>query len=487
MFIAREKELAVLENAYSSNSFEMMVVYGRRRVGKTALLNQFIKEKANAQFFTAQKGAKQENLARLSMAITEFLGISSALTSSDQLLSQAQATSLEFSFNSFESAFAALFEKAKTQRVVFVIDEYPYLAESYPAVSSLLQTLIDRYKAKSKLMLVLCGSSMSFMEKQVLGEKSSLYGRRTGQIKLEPFDAFDAAKLTQPSTPTKCVELYALTGGIPLYLEQLNGEKSTEWNIANNLLKNGSYLSVEPENYMLQELRTPALYNSIIAAIANGCTRPQEIADRIGSNGAQVQQYLKRLEELQIIKKEEPILQSKKRKAHYRLIDNLFAFHYLFARRYATAIDAGMEDQIAKRIVASELSDYVGHIFEDVCRQWVLREIQASRLDLLPTGIGSWWGTDPQEKQEEEIDVVVSDADGKLLLGECKWRNEKTDVSVLQTLQRRSRLVDGGAHAQLYLFSKSGFTEGCVEAAQEVGARLVTVDDMFGSLIAADD
>lgn len=474
MFIAREKELAILEDAYTSGAFEMPVVYGRRRVGKTALLNQFIKNKKDAFFFTAQKGAMQENLVRLSASVYQALGIAASTLSAEETFSSADMV-----FGSFEAAFTALFEKAKDQRIIFVIDEYPYLAESYPAVSSLLQTLIDKNKATSKLMLILCGSSMSFMEKQVLGEKSPLYGRRTKQIKLEPFDIFDAVKLCQPDTVIKNVELYALVGGIPLYLEQLDGARSTEWNIANNVLKTGSYLSAEPENYLLQELRTPALYNSIIAAIASGCVRPQEIADRVKGNSVNVTQYLTRLEELRIIKKEEPVLQSKKKKSHYCLVDNLFAFHYLFARRYATAIDAGMEDQIAKRVVENELSGYVGYVFEDVCRQWVLRQIQAGEIDFLPTAIGSWWGTNPQTKQEEQIDVTVSDADGKILLGECKWRNEKTDVSVLRTLQERAMLVDGGFQAQLYLFSKSGFTEGCIEAAKDIKAQLITVDDMF--------
>ena len=200
MFIGRARELELLESAYRSDKFEMVVVYGRRRVGKTALLNKFISDKPHAALLTAQQTVAQENLERLSDAV--------AAMDRNGEASRAVAPTSDLTYRTFSAALSHAFESASVERHVLVIDEYPYLAESEPGISSLLQTLIDQHKTDSRLMIVLCGSSMGFMEHQVLGEKSPLYGRRTAQIKLQPFDVFEAAQMLGDPDPQKAVELY---------------------------------------------------------------------------------------------------------------------------------------------------------------------------------------------------------------------------------------------------------------------------------------
>ena len=479
MFVARERELAELGDAYETGSFQMAVVYGRRRVGKTALLRQFVSDKKNAIFFTARQTVARENLEALSAALATRDTYPGEIYPGENVFPGSYIPAAHPVYQSFSDALLALFRRAQRERVVFVIDEYPYLAESEPSVSSVLQSLIDEYGATSKLFLVLCGSSMSFMKEQVLGEKSPLYGRRTLQIELKPFDVFDSVRLLGTADPVRSVELYALVGGVPQHLRQLDASRTTEWNIANRLLGVGAYLSEEADNFLSQEVRSPAAYNAIIAAIAGGCVRPQEIADRTQIRSPLVQQYLVRLEKLALVRRVVPVVGAKKRQVRYEIADNLFRFRYHFGTKYALAVDAGMGDMVAREIVGRELSTFVGPVFEDVARQWLVRQMAAGAIDVIPLGVGTWWGTNPRTRHEEEIDVVVRGTN-ELLLGECKWTDTPVDSSVLGTLRRRASLLDGGDNAQLYLFSKSGFEAECVQRARSNGgAALVTVEEMF--------
>lgn len=449
MFVGRQSELESLESAYQKGTFQFAVVYGRRRVGKTSLLRAFTQNKPNAVFFTGQQTVASENLALLSH---EILG--------------DNATGAAFS--SIRAALEAVFARAENKHTVLVIDEYPYLAESEPGVSSCLQTLIDRHKDASKLFLILCGSSMSFMEHQVLGHKSPLYGRRTMQLRIDPFSIFDAAKMLSGASAEKTVELYSIVGGMPLYLSQLDGARSVEWNLEHALLRQDAFLYAEPQNYLLQEVRSPAIYNAVIAAIANGYVRPKEVADVTRLTTPQVSRLLDALIELRIVERIVPVTKATKRQVIYRISDNLFRFWYRFVPQYAGTIEEGLGSAVAARIAKRDLATFVGPVFEDVCRQWLMRQVAQGEIDVLPKAIGSWWGTDPATRQQEEIDIVLDGADGELIIGECKWRNEPVDVDVLETLVRRGGLL-GRPIKQYCLFSKSGFTEGCQERAVEFG------------------
>lgn len=469
MFVGRVRELRDLERAYEGGAFQMVAVYGRRRVGKTALLNRFVSGKPEAYYFTAQQTVARENLDALSMALAEPRDGDGAPSADAPV------------YRSFSDALVSLFRMARDRRIIFVIDEYPYLAESYPGISSLLQKLIDENKQTSRLFLVLCGSSMSFMEEQVLGEKSPLYGRRTMQMKLKPFDAFEASELLGWPEQKRAVELYALVGGVPLYLEQLDAGKDIAWNIANKLLGPSSFLANEVQSFLLQEVRSPTSYNAVVEAIARGCVRPQEISDRTGIKAPLVQQCLSRLERLSVVRRTVPIGPHKKNQVRYVIADNLFRFHYRFGVRYVTAVESGLSGAVAGRIVKDDLSTFVGPVFEEVCRQWLVRRAASGELGLIPSEVGSWWGTNPATRREEEVDIVMRGVDGELILGECKWNNAPVDASVLGTLRRRATLLEGGENAVLYLFAKEGFEDECRERACDVGnVHLVAVDEMFG-------
>ena len=464
-FVGRERELGTLEQLYEAGTFQMPVIYGRRRVGKTSLINRFIEGKP-AVVFTAQESSAKENLIALSRAIAE-------LSQGDGIAALDVPVPV---FESFDAAFEQIFRIGRKRRLVFVIDEYPYLAQSHRPVSSLLQAKIDREKSDSMLYLILCGSSMSFMEHQVLGYQSPLYGRRTAQIKVQPFDVFDSAKLLGGMSAEAVVAWYGMVGGIPLYLEQCDPSLSLEENMAENLLRVDSFLYGEPDSYLQQELRDPAMYNAVTRAVASGIGKPSEIADAAGIEAAAVTGYLKSLMELGVVCKEQPVVDANRKKVRYRIADNLFRFWYRFVPQYATPLQAGRQKEVARLVTERHLSTYLGPIFEDVCRQWLLREMGSTRVPLI-LDVGRWWGNDPVRREQAEIDIVALCDEGEILFAECKWREKPTDVDVLETLERRSLLIPAGKRL-LFVFSKSGFTEACRSRAEELGAILVSLDEM---------
>ena len=464
-FVGRKRELAVLEDLYGRGGFQMPVIYGRRRVGKTALINRFIEGKP-AMVFTARESTARENLAALSRAVL-------ALERGAKEVALEEAAPV---FESFEAAFAALFRLGRERRVVFAIDEFPYLARSERSVSSLLQGMIDREKASSSLFLILCGSSMSFMEHQVLGYESPLYGRRTAQVKVEPFDVFEAAALMQWATPEQVVAYYGMVGGIPLYLEQFDESRSVEENLAQRLLRPDSFLYGEPDAFLQQELRDPAPYNAIIQAIAAGTGKPKEIAEQAGVERSALPAYLGALMELGLVAREQPVLDANRKKVRYRLADNLFRFWYRFVPRYMTPLQAGREHEVASLIAGERLSTYLGPVYEQVCGQWLLYRASAQGLPLV-LDVGRWWGADPQRREQAEIDLVAPCDDGSVVFGECKWRNRPLGAEVIDALAHRSQLVAADGR-RLFAFSKEGFTDAARRRARELDVRLVSLSEM---------
>ncbi len=459
-----------LQELYNSTGFQMPIIYGRRRVGKTTIINQFVQNKP-AIFFSARETSAQENLRALSRAIAESNNLGSPMPSDIPAPL----------FPTFEEAFSYIFKLAKCKRLVFVIDEYPYLAQSDRSVSSLLQHAIDHRDPDCQLFLILCGSSMSFMEHQVLGYKSPLYGRRSAQIKVESFDIVQAASLLEGVSPENVVAWYGIVGGIPLYLDQFDHDLTLKDNVARNVLRTNCFLFGEPDSFLQQELRDPANYNAIIQAIASGEGKLSEISNTSGISATSLTSYLKSLIELGILKKEQPIVDANKKKVRYILNDNLFRFWHRFIPHYLTPLQAGREDATAQIICENHLSTYLGSTFEDVCRQWLIDKMGKKNIPLI-LDIGRWWGTDPNRKEQAEIDIVALCDDGSMICGECKWQTKLTGIEVLHTLEYRSKLIAKDNEQRLFLFSKNGFTEECRKAAKASKCQLVSLTDMgFGA------
>lgn len=461
MFIGRERELNTLCRLYGSDHFEFAVLYGRRRVGKTTLLRHFMQEK-RAVYCMGVESSLSQNLENLSQALWQL----------------DQNTPIAPSFRSFQDAFAYAFERAKENRLVLIIDEYPYMARSDPSLASTLQRLIDQYKDDSKLMLILCGSSMSYMEDQVLAYKSPLYGRRTAQMKIQPFDFFTACQWFPHFSPEDKALAYGMVGGTPQYLRQIDDRLSIEENIQNLFLTPDSPLFEEPESLLKQEVRDPSLYNAIITAIAGGATKMSVIASKVGETTSTCSAYIKNLMELGLIEKESPYGEKESRRSLYRITDPYFLFWYRFIPDNTSLIAQGAADIAYKRI-KPYLSDYMGEIFESICRQYLWRELLHGRSPIAFAGLGRWWGNDPREKKQTEIDIMGTADARTALFCECKWRNEPVDHIVLDTLIRRSQLFPY-TKIHLYLFSKRGFTPDCQKEAESMGnVSLCTYEDIL--------
>lgn len=464
MFIGREKELATLNGLYNSDKFEFAVIYGRRRVGKTALISHFIQDKKAIYFMGVESNEKQ-NLENFSQAIMEY----------------ASGIMPGTSFVSFQAAIEYVFKLCENERLVLVIDEYPYVAKASKSMASTLQMLIDKNKDNSKMMLILCGSSMSYMEDNVLAYKAPLYGRRTAQMKILPFDFEDSCKYFNGFSAEDMALIYGIVGGTPQYLLQMNDSMSVEDNIKNVFLNPASAIFEEPENLLKQEVREPAVYNAIITAVATGSSRMSEIATKIGETTSVCSQYMKNLINLGLIRKETPYGEKESRKSIYAIADNMFRFWYRFIPDNNSIISRGATELAYKRI-APNLSDYMGRIFEEICMQYLWKLLLDGESPVEFSNLGRWWGTDPQERIQTEIDIMGDQDKSTALFGECKWINENVDVKVLEKLKKRSRLFRY-ENVHLFLFAKKGFTQGCIEEAGKMGnVSLVTYDQIYGYL-----
>ena len=460
MFIGRESELNALNKLYHSSQFEFAVIYGRRRVGKTALISEFIKDK-DTIFFTGIETNARQNLDNLSQCIMEY----------------SMGMAVNTFFPNFQTALEYVFELAKTKRIILVIDKYPYVARADKGLASTLQLLIDKNKDSSKLFLILCGSSMSYMEDHVLAYKAPLYGRRTAQFKIKPFDFWEVCRCFPKLPNLDKALIYGIVGGTPQYLMLLDDNLSMEENIKNTYLNPSSPIFEEPNNLLKQEVREPAIYNAIITAIAAGSSKMNEISGKINENTSVCAIYIKNLITLGIIKKEAPYGEKSSRKTIYSIEDNMFRFWYRFVPENTSIISRGAADLAYKRI-SPALSSYMGGIFEDICKQYLWKLLLAGKCAVNFNSLGRWWGTNPKTKSQEEIDIMGADKD-PALFGECKWTNEKIDLGVLEALTQRSTLFRC-QKPYFYLFAKTGFTTGCIAQAAKMGnVTLVSYEDIL--------
>ena len=462
MFHCRDKELHDLNKRYKKDEFECIVVYGRRRVGKTALINEFCKGKPTV-FFSALNASSRENLEALSKAIYEkdYPGAETAPV-----------------YQSFDAAFAEITRMAEEDRLVFVIDEYPNLAKANKSISSRLQHIIDHTWKNGKLFLILCGSSMSYMEYQVLGYESPLYGRRTGQFKIHALTYKEMTAFNPNLTYEQQAFIYGITGGIPHYINKLDVDGDVDEALKENLFNTSSYLYEEPENLLKQALREPAIYNSVITAVASGASRSNEIATKVGIESPICAKYLKVLLDLGILVKETPITEKAGRKTIYAIGDNFFRFWYRFVPQNTSAISAGKIERIYDPIIKKHYPDYMGFIFEQMCREYLF--LYAEDVPVVLSDVGQWWGTDSKAKEEVQIDIVGTPVEGnEYIIGSCKYRNTPVGVDELELLKQYADVFGKGDKYHYYIFSKSGFTQGLQELANKGEVRLVTLQDMY--------
>ena len=449
VFIGREKELAELNDLYVQDKFQLFVLYGRRRVGKTTLLNEFCKGK-DTIFYSAEQSNNKLNLEKFSRLVFNFYG----------------EDNLE-PFSSWGNALSYIDERQRDKRLILVIDEFPYLVKKNKALLSEMQHLIDHKLKNGKLFMVLCGSYMGFMEKEVLGSKSPLFGRRTGQLHMKPFNYQTSMQFLEGFSNEDKLKLYGAFGGTPLYLQQIQLGSSFEENIKRAFLKVTAYLYEEPLLLLRQEVQEPGVYSAIIEAIAGGYTKSNEISTKIGEDSAKCLKYIKTLCELGILYKESPFGEKdSSRKTIYGISDFMFRFWYRYVFSNRTLVETGAQQAIWEKRIEPNYSSYMGLVFEKICSDYLTAQNANGNLPFLFTSIGRWWGTNPKTHKQVEIDLIANDGKDYLIC-ECKWRNEKTDLSVLNELRENADIFNKKRdNTWFVLFTKVGFTDAVIKEAE---------------------
>lgn len=458
MFLDRTRELAMLEDRYTSGQAELFVLYGRRRVGKTELLRAFCHGKRHV-FFVADLGSETLLLTAFSRAIGEYL----------------LGPGMPLAFPSWDAAFEYLASTAQTERLVVVLDEFGYLAQVNPAFPSLLQRLWDTRLKDTHLFLILCGSYVSLMEREVLTYRAPLYGRRTGQYLLLPLDFTEMPLFLSRYRPEELVTTWAVIGGTPAYLRQFDNHRSLRENIQDRILTPQTFLYDEPRFLLLQEVREPNTYFAILEAMARGHTRPNEIAQTAGlGGGAVAMPYIKMLMDLRLVERRVPVTQRhphKSRKGIYRISEPFFRFWFRFVYPHRSALEEGRIVQVLDHHVMPHLDAFTAEAFEELCRRHCWR----MTLPFLPERVGAWWSP------KGEIDVVaISDEARSVLIGECKWSTKPIGINLLKELQRKAKLLQQeGAwdQVQYALFSRAGFTQTLQEMALREQVLLISPPD----------
>lgn len=464
MFIGREKELKELNKLYNEDKFQLFVLYGRRRVGKTTLLKEFCKSK-KAIFYSAEQSNEKINLEKFSELVFNFYN----------------ETTLE-PFSSWENALKYINDRQSKYRLILVFDEFPYLANHNKAILSVFQHLIDHTLQYGKLFIILCGSYMGFMEKEVLGAKSPLFGRRTAQLHMKSFDYSMSIKFLNGFSQEEKLMLYGAFGGTAMYLQKVSQNKTLEENIKDIFLEPTGYLYEEPLLLLRQEVQEPGVYSAIIEAIAGGASKANEIATKTGEASAKCLKYIKTLTELCIIYKETPFGEKdSSRKTLYRISDFMFRFWYRYVSENKTLLETDAQDIVWQRKIMPDYSNYMGLVFESICRDYLLNRNMREELPILFTEMGRWWGTDSKTHQQVEIDLIANDKND-FLICECKWKNELLDYSVLDDLKKKADVFSTNRENTYYvLFSKSGFTQAIInEASRDENIILVNLNDIVG-------
>ncbi|MCI6756038.1 MAG: ATP-binding protein [Lachnospiraceae bacterium] len=459
-----------MEKLYHQQGFGMTVIYGRRRIGKSTLIREFLKDK-RAIFYTATKVGKARNLELFCQQVVSLLDPS--LTG--------------VSFPSLEAILDFITDRLSGDKLVLVIDELPYWAQDDGALLSVLQKYIDTRWSEQDMMIILCGSSLSFMENKVLSEKSPLFGRRNTQIRLEAFDYLEAAEFVPDYSAEDKAIIYGITGGVAKYLAMIDPRGSVDDNIKAQFFNTDGYLYDEPRNLLAQEFTDVALVNNVIEQIASGSNTVNEISQKIGQNSSTVLYALDKLIQVGLITKKKCITEEKNRKkTQYVLKDQMFRFWYAFIPKATSIIEIGQGDLYFDRVVKPQIHNYMGSVFEEMCRYYTLKEGICGAFGNTLTEVGTWWGTEillrgsEKVQQSADIDVVgISELDKTAVLGECKFKKEKIDKNVYDTLLRRSAVIGGKYRIIRFLFfSLSGYTSW-FDSIQNNDIVLLTLDDLY--------
>lgn len=459
-FVNRAKELEALEKQYAADRSALVVVYGRRRVGKTALITEFLKRHSNSLYFLATEESEMQNLNYFKVQVAEFTG--------NELLKSAAVDWL--------TVFKTLIGYKTETKKIIVLDEFQYIGQSNAAFPSIMQKVWDTVLKDANVMLILCGSLVSLMKSQTLDYSSPLYGRRTGQIKLKQIPFSHYHEFFEGRANNDLLPFYAVTGGVPKYIETFCGYTDIYEAIEQNVLNSQSFLYEEPYFLLQKEVSEIGSYFSLIKAIAMGNRKLSDIATNLGLKQTGLTKYLKVLIDLDLIEREVPVTEpvpEKSKSGLYRITDNFIAFWFKFVYPYRAYLEKGETSFVLSQIKKGFVQNYAAFVYEDVCREKMWELSAADTWDFHFDKVGRYWGA-----KAGETDIVAIDTTGgNLVLGECKYTSSPKGLSVLRALQEKAEAMlklTQTKNVQYILFSTAGFTQGLLdEAKQNMNVRLM--------------
>ncbi|MFW5704887.1 MAG: ATP-binding protein [Nanoarchaeota archaeon] len=445
-FYGREEELKILEQTFSRKKSELFIIYGRRRVGKTTLCLNFIKNKTGAYFLASQQ-KEEHNIENFKKTLIESLN--------DETINSLK--------NNFEDIFRYL--ASLNKEMIIVIDEFPYLIKENKSIVSVFQRIWDLYLEKSKVSIILSGSSISMIKDEILSAKSPLYGRRTGQLSLKKLKFKNLHKFYPKYDFENLLKVYSVLDSIPFYLNQFSDKLTFEKNLIENYFSISSILFGEGDFLLKEEFDSISTYKTILTEIARGNTKFSAISSSVGIEQTKLTQYLKNLLNVNLISKRIPFgeKEQKSKKSRYELKDNFLKFWFKFTTEYSYLVEENRPDLVVKRL-DNTFSEYLGKIFEDVAREYLKENYNVVKCS-------SWW-----TRQDLEIDIVGEDVENNVFyVCEAKWRNRKQTLKDLEELKEKSKYLELGENVKFVIFSKSGFKDNLLEFAKN-NENLILID-----------
>lgn len=442
-FIDREQEMEILNDQYNRDGSSLVIMYGRRRVGKTTLINEFTKDK-NTLFFLASQESETQNRNLFKEKAAEFIN--------NDLLRNATVSD-------WDTIFKAIIDTEFETKPIIVIDEFQNIGKSNSAFPSIMQRVWDCILKDKPVMLILCGSLITMMEEQTLKYSSPLYGRRTAQIRLKqiPFQYYGDFFTNKKGKDL--VEMYSVTGGVPKYMESFGEEDDIYSAIEKHILNKSSYLYDEPNFLLQQEVTEIGSYYSLIRTIAAGNSKLSAIASSLELPQTRLTKYIKTLIDLDILEREVPITEEnpeKSKKGLYKIKDNFIKFWFAFIYPNHSFLESGNTKIVMDKIKKGFISGQVSFVYEDVCRE-KMWEFNANEIwPFTFSKLGRYWDNNT------EIDIAAVDPDGEnLILGECKYWKEPVGVNILTELEEKAKNVawkKSKRKTWYILFSTGGFT-----------------------------
>lgn len=456
-FKGRIRELDVLQSKYDKNNFCMSIVYGRRRIGKTTLINEFINRQDCIKIsFTAVEQNERNLLSMMKEVVLNAL--------SPDMLGVID-------FNDFDKLFEYIGKFAAKNRLILFIDEYPYLVKQCPYIQSLLQKHIDTSWSKTNMFLVLCGSLVAFMKDEVLAESAPLYGRSDLEMKLRPFNYYETALFVENYSNEEKAIVYGLTGGVAKYIRQFDDRIPLDENIIEQFFSMEGYFTEEQVKTVITgEKQNPVLYNSIISAIADGHTKNNEIA--ISSGVREVTYPLKVLVNSEIIEKR------MSKKPYYIINDSMLSFYFTYVSRAISLINAGNGRIYYETQVKSKLHSFMGKVFEKMAKDYLLKNAGTKNIPLIDSVVDLQKSVLDSNNKSCQVEIdLCGKVDKKVVLaGECKFTNKKFDNTDLEAFMKKLDLLKMN-NVKVFLFSLSGYTDSVYNNTSNI--TLITLDDMY--------